>query len=184
MLLRELGWNIKVKVPAIEEVSEPGECPEEMVCRLAGTKAKSVSEGFPGRWIIGADTAVVIGNDVLGKPRNHEDALMMIKKLQGKKHVVITGVALIAPDRRILVEVEKTNVKFRPLSEKEILSYVDSGESFDKAGSYAIQGYGMLLAESIEGCYFNVVGLPLHRLSRMFADLGWPLAEQWRKKHG
>ena len=80
-----------------------------------------------------------------------------------------------------MVEAEKTFVKFRPLDEKEITCYVDSGESFDKAGAYAIQGKGMLLVESIEGCYFNVVGLPLMRLSRMFADLGWPLSEQWRK---
>ena len=78
------------------------------------------------------------------------------------------------------MEAEKTYVRFRALDDKEISSYVESGESFDKAGAYAIQGKGMLLVESIEGCYFNVVGLPVQRLSRMFGDLGWPLAEQWR----
>ena len=182
MLLTELGWNIKVIVPQVEEFPAPGEDPEEMVLRLSHAKALSVYEKFPDSRVIGADTVVVSGDEIFGKPADHEDALSMIKKLQGKKHTVITGVALIAPDGRKLVEAEKTIVKFRPLNDREIISYLESGESFDKAGSYAIQGQGMLLVESIEGCYFNVVGLPLYRLSRMFADLGWPLAEQWRKK--
>lgn len=182
MLLTELGWNIKVIVPQVEEFPAPGEDPEEMVLRLSHAKALSVYEKFPDSRVIGADTVVVAGDEIFGKPADHEDALSMIKKLQGKKHTVITGVALIAPDGRKLVEAEKTIVKFRPLNDREIISYLESGESFDKAGSYAIQGQGMLLVESIEGCYFNVVGLPLYRLSRMFADLGWPLAEQWRKK--
>ena len=181
MLLRELGWNINVKVPSTEEYAVPGESPEEMVCRLAHTKALSVNKEFPGSWVIGADTVVATEDQILGKPSGPEDALNMIKMLQGKTHAVLTGVALIAPDGRKMVEAEKTFVKFRPLDEKEITCYVDSGESFDKAGAYAIQGQGMLLVESIEGCYFNVVGLPLMRLSRMFADLGWPLSEQWRK---
>ena len=181
MLLRELGWNIKVKASSTEESAVPGESPEDMVCRLAHTKALSVNKEFPGSWVIGADTVVATEDQILGKPSGPEDALNMIKMLQGKTHTVLTGVALIAPNGRKLVEAEKTLVKFRPLDEKEISSYVGSGESFDKAGAYAIQGQGMLLVESIEGCYFNVVGLPLMRLSRMFADLGWPLSEQWRK---
>ena len=181
-LLRELGWKIIIKVPCIDENALPGEGPEEMVCRLAHAKALPIYKEFPCQWVIGADTVVTVGDEVLGKPSGYDDALSMIKKLQGKRHTVITGVALFAPDGRMLVESEKTHVKFRPLNEKDIVSYVDSGESFDKAGSYAIQGQGTLLAESIDGCYFNVVGLPLQRLSRMFADLGWPLSEQWRMK--
>lgn len=181
MLLRELGWNITVKVPQTEETAVPGESSEEMVCRLAYTKAFSVYKEFPGSWVIGADTVVTAEDKILGKPSGPEDALNMIRMLQGKRHNVVTGVALIAPDGRKLIEAETTIVKFRSLNEKEITSYVGSGESFDKAGAYAIQGQGMLLAESIEGCYFNVVGLPIQRLSRMFADLGWPLSEQWRK---
>ena len=180
MLLRELGWKITIKVPCIDENALPGESPEVMVCRLAHAKALPVHKEFPGQWVIGADTVVTVGDEVLGKPSGYDDALCMIKKLQGKWHTVITGVALLAPDGRVLVEAEKTYVKFRPLDEREIVSYVDSGESFDKAGAYAIQGHGTLLVESIDGCYFNVVGLPLQRLSRMFADLGWPLSEQWR----
>lgn len=180
MLLRELGWKITIKVPCIDENALPGESPEVMVCRLAHAKALPVHKEFPGQWVIGADTVVTVGDEVLGKPSGYDDALCMIKKLQGKWHTVITGVALLAPDGHVLVEAEKTYVKFRPLDESEIVSYVDSGESFDKAGAYAIQGHGTLLVESIDGCYFNVVGLPLQRLSRMFADLGWPLSEQWR----
>ena len=180
MLLRELGWKITIKVPCIDENALPGESPEVMVCRLAHAKALPVHKEFPGQWVIGADTVVTVGDEVLGKPSGYDDALCMIKKLQGKWHTVITGVALLAPDGRVLVEAEKTYVKFRPLDESEIVSYLDSGESFDKAGAYAIQGHGTLLVESIDGCYFNVVGLPLQRLSRMFADLGWPLSEQWR----
>ena len=182
MLLRELGWKIIIKVPSIDENSLPGEGPEEMVCRLAHAKALSVYKEFPDRWVIGADTVVTVQDEVLGKPSDYDDAISMIKKLQGKWHTVMTGVALFAPDGRVLVEAEKTHVKFRSLNDREIVSYVDSGESFDKAGSYAIQGKGTLLTESIDGCYFNVVGLPLQRLSRMFADFGWPLSEQWRIK--
>ena len=181
-LLRELGWEIIIKVPCIDENVLPDEGPEEMVCRLAHEKAYSVYNEFPNRWVIGADTVVTVDGEVLGKPSDYEDALCMIKKLQGKMHDVITGVALFAPDGRVLIESEKTYVKFRPLNDSEIASYVNSGESFDKAGSYAIQGKGTLLTESIDGCYFNVVGLPLQRLSRMFEDLGWSLSEQWRMK--
>ena len=180
MLLRELGWNIKVMVPDTEESQMPKESPEEMVCRLAYEKALSVHGGCPDSLVIGADTVVTSAGEILGKPSGRDDALRMIQKLQGKIHAVVTGVALFAPDGRRLVEAEKTYVRFRALDDKEISSYVESGESFDKAGAYAIQGKGMLLVESIEGCYFNVVGLPVQRLSRMFGDLGWPLAEQWR----
>ncbi|HPX03782.1 MAG TPA: Maf family protein [Synergistaceae bacterium] len=180
MLLGELGWNIKVVVPETDESQMPEESPEEMVRRLACKKAHSVHVSNPDSWVIGADTVVVADGEVLGKPSGHDDAVCMIKKLQGKKHAVITGIALFAPGGRRLVEAEETYVKFRALKDEDISSYVESGESFDKAGAYAIQGKGMLLVESIEGCYFNVVGLPVQRLSRMFADLGWPLSEQWR----
>ena len=180
MLLRELGWKITVRAPSAEEYREPGESPERMVCRLACDKAFSVYRNYPDSWVIGADTAVTFENEILGKPSSSDDAFRMIKTLQGREHTVITGVALFAPCGRKLVEAEKTLVKFRKLSDEEALSYVGSGESFDKAGAYAIQEKGMLLAERIEGCYFNVVGLPVQRLSRMFEYLGWPLAEQWR----
>ena len=97
MLLRELGWNITVKVPVTEETAVPGESPEEMVCRLAHTKALSVNKEFPGSWVIGADTVVATEENILGKPSGPEDAVNMIKMLEGNTHTVVTGVALIAP---------------------------------------------------------------------------------------
>ena len=180
-LLKGIGWDVTVALPKAEESVVFGESPEDMVCRLARTKAASVLTDFPGHWLIGADTVVAAEGETMGKPHDREDAIRMIKKLQGKTHKVITGVALFAPNGRCLVDTEITTVRFRPLDGCEAAAYVDSGECFDKAGSYAIQGKGILLVESIEGCYFNVVGLPLQRLSRMFSDLGLPLREQWRK---
>lgn len=180
-LLRGLGWGVTVVAPKAEESVVPGESPEDMVCRLAKIKAASVRIDFPGRWIIGADTVVVSDGETMGKPFDCEDAARMIRKLQGKAHTVITGVTLLAPDGRCLVERESTVVVFRSLDDCEVAAYVDSGECFDKAGSYAIQGKGTLLVEKIEGCYFNVVGLPLQRLSKMFSALGLPLSHQWRK---
>ncbi len=178
--MKELGWDFDIIVPSVEEIPLLGEDGGRMACRLANTKAESVRMENPDRWIIGADTVVISEGRILGKPSDFAEAVEMIRKLQGGIHTVVTGVALMAPDGRKLVEAERTKVKFRDLTDAEAASYVENGESYDKAGSYAIQGRGMLLVERIDGCYFNVVGLPLQRLSRMFADLGWPLSEQWR----
>ena len=103
----------------------------------------------------------------------------MIAELSGRTHSVFTGVALIAPDGRKLINAEETRVTFRPLEKEDILAYIALGESMDKAGAYAIQERGTLLAERIDGCYFNVVGLPLFRVSQMFAEMGIALSEQW-----
>ena len=118
MLLRELGWNITVKVPVTEETAVPGESPEEMVCRLAYTKAFSVFNESPGCWVIGADTVVATEENILGKPSGPEDAVNMIKMLEGNTHTVVTGVALIAPDGRKLVEAEKTKPPVMSLRRK------------------------------------------------------------------
>lgn len=179
MLLKELGWEVRVERPLAEEFRISGESPETMVCRLASEKAFSVYNKFRDSFVIGADTIVALDEEILGKPSGLDQAFDMLKKLQGREHCVVTGIALIGPAGRKLVEAEKTLVRFRKLSDDEIFSYIQSGESFDKAGAYAIQGKGMLLAEKINGCYFNVVGLPVQRLSRMLRDMGWPLAEQW-----
>lgn len=179
-LLRSLGWNFDVEEALIEEKINAGEGPEAMVRRLAESKAAEVYSRHPRSWVIGADTTVVIDGRMLGKPVDCDDAAIMIKMLQGRTHTVMTGVALFAPDGRKLICCEKTDVTFRKLYDTEIAAYVAQGESLDKAGAYAIQERGTLLVEHIEGCYFNVVGLPLERLSKMFAVLGWPLSEQWR----
>jgi septum formation protein len=181
-LFSELGWDFVVEKALIDEVKIEGERPADMVCRLAEAKASEVFSRLGANWTVGADTTVVIGREVLGKPRGETEAVKMLSALQGRTHSVLTGVAVIAPDGRRLISYEKTDVTFRPLSSDEVTAYVAKGESPDKAGAYAIQGFGMLLVEKIDGCYFNVVGLPLTRLSKMFSELGWPLAEQWRSE--
>lgn len=179
-LLERLGWKFKIEAATVEETHADGEKPEDMVCRLAESKAANVYSRHTSCWVIGADTVVVADGSVLGKPENENDAVRMIMLLQGKKHSVITGVALFAPDGGKLVYVEKTDVTFHKMTDTEAIAYVAAGESLDKAGAYAIQGHGSLLVEKIDGCYFNVVGLPLALLSKMFSELGWSLSEQWR----
>ena len=178
-LLKELGWNFTVKPSDSEEVLICGESPEDTACRLAEMKASNVAEANPGEWVVGADTLVALGTTSLGKPKNDKEAFAMIEMLQGKTHRVITAVAVISPEGEKYVEYETTNVVFRPLSDEEIASYIALGESLDKAGAYAIQGRGMLLVERIDGCYFNVVGLPVQKLSVLLAKLGLSLREQW-----
>lgn len=178
-LLKELGWNFTVKPSDSDEVLICGENPEDTACRLAEMKASNVAAANPGEWVVGADTLVALGTTSLGKPKNDKEAFAMIEMLQGKTHRVITAVAVISPEGEKYVEYETTNVVFRPLSDEEIASYIALGESLDKAGAYAIQGRGMLLVERIDGCYFNVVGLPVQKLSVLLAKLGLSLREQW-----
>ncbi|MDL2298416.1 Maf family protein [Synergistaceae bacterium OttesenSCG-928-D05] len=176
----ELGWDFEVQAAQVTEDVIPDEAPQDMVRRLAEAKAADVYHKNEGRWVVGADTTVVIDGKILGKPGDKEDARRMISMLQGKTHTVMTGVAVIDPEGRGVSAVEKTDVTFRPMTEGEVTAYVDTGESMDKAGAYAIQGHGTLLVERVAGCYFNVVGLPLERLSELLTELGWPLSDQWR----
>jgi septum formation protein len=178
-LLGDLGWSFRIVPPDIDEVILEGEPPSDLVPRLAGEKADCVCRVCPDALVISADTVVVLGDCILGKPENAEDAARMLSMLSGKRHTVMTGVAL----RYGVIAVsgfESTDVFFRQLAEPEIERYVSSGEPLDKAGAYAIQGRGSLLVSSIEGCYFNVVGLPLFRLSRLLEEAGISLEQQWR----
>lgn len=179
-LLKGLGWKFDVVPSEIKEEKIEGESPKALVMRLASEKASDVASRRPGNWIIGADTIVVIDNSVLGKPHSREEAFDMLSRLAGREHTVCTGAALIAPDGRKAVRCEETKVRFRALSPDEINAYIDQGECMDKAGAYAIQDKGTLLVERINGCYFNVVGLPLTMLSEMFKEMGVSLEEQWR----
>ena len=178
-LLAELGWAFDVCPAEVDETSREGEPPEDLVARLAREKALHVGTLFPDRWVLGADTVVAVDRRVLGKPSDREESRSMLRLLQGRSHRVLTGVALVSPGEDPRVEVACTTVRFRPLDEAALGAYAASGEGDDKAGSYAIQGKGALLVEGIEGCYFNVVGLPLHLLSGMLQAAGWPLAAQW-----
>lgn len=174
-ILRAAGIAFSVLSSAVDETLIPGETPNEMVRRLALAKADLVAARAIGPAIvIAADTTVALDGTIMGKPRTSDDARQMLEKLSGRTHSVITGVALIRlPDVERREFIETTQVHFAPLSEDGITKYLASGEPFDRAGSYAIQGLAGRFIPNIDGCYFNVVGLPLARLCKELADLGW-----------
>jgi septum formation protein len=162
-LLRTAGFEVEVRPSFIEEVVRPGESPEDFARRAATDKALGVAAAAPpDALVLGADTVVVAGGEILGKPADAADATRMLRALSGATHRVITGVCLVsAPDRVEAVRSETTLVTFRQLDEKETADYVASGEPFDKAGAYGIQGLASKFVTRLEGCYFNVVGLPV-----------------------
>jgi septum formation protein len=174
-ILRNAGFSFTVLSSAVDETPIPGEPPQELVQRLATAKAELVAARAVGpAIIIAADTVVTIEGAILGKPRTTEDVRQMLEKLSGRTHSVITGVALIRlPDAERREFVEVTQVQFASMSGDEILRYLGSGEPFDKAGAYAIQGQAGRYIPRIDGCYFNVVGLPLARLYHALTELGW-----------
>lgn len=174
-ILRDAGYHFTVLSSAIDETPYPEESPEDLVLRLAQSKADLAAARAVGPAIlIAADTEVVLDGQVFGKPRSSEDARRMLEKLSGRTHTVLTGVAVVRlPNVERLSFVESTLVEFAPLSDEEIRRYLSTGEPHDKAGGYAIQGYAARYIPRIEGCYFNVVGLPLARLQQALAALGW-----------
>lgn len=174
-ILRGANIPFTVLSSAVDETPLPGETASDLVRRLAAAKAELVAARAVGPAIvIAADTVVALEGAILGKPRTSEDARQMLEKLSGRTHSVVTGVALIRlPDVERREFIEQTQVHFTSLSNEEIVQYLSSGEPFDKAGSYAIQGIGGRFIPRIDGCYFNVVGLPLARLYRELEMLGW-----------
>ena len=174
-ILRDAGIPFTVLSSAVDETPIPGESGAELVQRLADAKAELVAARAVGPAIvIAADTEVVLDGNFLGKPRTSDDARNMLTKLAGRTHSVVTGVTLIRlPDAERRSFVETTQVHFSAISPEELTRYLSSEEPFDKAGSYAIQGRAGRYIPRIEGCYFNVVGLPLARLCHTLAELGW-----------
>ena len=174
-ILHDAGFSFVVLSSAIDESPIPGESPQELVQRLADAKAELVSARAVGPAIvIAADTEVVLDGHVLGKPRTSDDARQTLLKLSRRTHSVITGVTLIRlPDAERRTFVETTHVHFATIPEEEITRYLATGEPFDKAGSYAIQGRAGRYVPRVEGCYFNIVGLPLARLYQSLQELGW-----------
>lgn len=173
-LLEQMGFEHFEIIPAEgEEQADASLSPEKYVEQLALHKAREVAARVddPDAIVIGADTIVVFQDEVLGKPRNEAHAFQMLSKLSGCRHTVYTGIALIQGERQMLGR-EATKVRFCALTEKEILAYIATGEPMDKAGAYGIQGRGALLVDSMEGDFYNVVGLPICRLSRMLAGFG------------
>jgi septum formation protein len=160
----------------LDETPRAGEPPEETVIRLACAKAAARAE--PGELVLAADTVVVIDGELLGKPRDEEDARRMLTRIAGREHTVLTGVALEEPGRgRRASALEKSQVRMAALTPEEVHWYVATGEPLDKAGSYAIQDLGALIVEEVHGNYTNVVGLPLPLTRRLFRELGWELLD-------
>jgi len=171
-LLRAAGFRFDIVAPALDETPLPDEAPEAHVRRLALAKARHVAGGVEeDALVLGADTAVTIDGLVLGKPADEAEALRMLRRLSGGTHEVLTGVAL-ATCRRDTVEVERTLVNFSHLTEEDLAWYVGSGEPFDKAGGYGIQGLASRFVERIEGSYSNVVGLPVSLVVRLLRAQG------------
>lgn len=164
-LLRDLGLDFEVHPSQAEEPRpEHGEAPTTYACRMAEMKTLDVAARFPGKTILGADTIVVLGDWIMGKPTDDSDALCMLTALSGKTHQVITGFCVVFPDGSISSKAVSTDVHMRTSSEVELKSYIATGEPNDKAGAYAIQGTGTFLVTSINGSYTNVVGLPVARV--------------------
>jgi septum formation protein len=174
-ILRDAGFTFTVMSSAVDETPIPGESAQDLVQRLADAKAELVAARAVGPAIvIAADTAVLIDGEILGKPRTTDDASHMLTRLGGRVHSVLTGVTLIRlPDVERRSFVETTLVHFAPLSPEELTHYLATEEPFDKAGAYAIQCRAGRYIPRIEGCYYNVVGLPLARFCHALSELGW-----------
>ena len=165
-----------IRVADADETMDPQKSPCHGVARVSALKAEAVERGNDDV-VIAADTIVVCCGQVLGKPKDEADACRMLQLLSGRDHQVMTGMTVLRGDRRISCT-EVTDIHFRDLSEKEILSYIATGEPMDKAGSYGIQGGAALFAEKIVGDYYNVMGLPVCRLGQILKELAPEIMEE------
>ncbi len=167
-LLSALGVPFRVVPPGVDETPLPGEAPGRFVRRAALDKGMEISGRHPASWVLSADTIVVAGGEILGKPRDRADARRMIAALAGREHRVYTSVCLLCGERGYRdAGTEVTRVRFRPLTRGEVAAYARTGECDDKAGAYAAQGVGMLLIDRVAGSFTNVVGLPMTRVVSM-----------------
>lgn len=174
-LLTLIGIAHEVMPADIDETVWPGEAPVAHCERLARGKAEALAARYGEALVVGSDTIVVVDGDILGKPRDPEDARAMLARLSGRTHVVHTAVA-VAQGGRVASGVESVDVTFRTLTPQQIAAYVDTGEPMDKAGAYGIQGYGATIVERVNGDYFAVMGLPLGRLVGLLRELGFTYA--------
>ena len=168
-LLSLIGIEHAVQPANIDETYLTGEEPRAHAIRLAREKAAAIAT--PGAVTIGSDTIVVVDGDVLGKPRDEDEAARMLARLSGRSHTVITAVAVHWREA-LVADAEEVGVTFRALSENDIRGYIATGEPMDKAGAYGIQGFGATIVERVDGDYFAVMGLPLNRLARLLESLG------------
>lgn len=170
-ILTALGVAFSFSGEDVDEQVREGEPATAMVVRLARDKAAAARATRPGSAILGADTAVVLGERIFGKPRCKAQALAMLAELSGQRHEVLTGVALLSGDRE-LTALSRTEVSFRPVSEDEAEAYWESGEPLDKAGGYAIQGLGAIFVSAMRGSYSGVMGLPVFETAAMLRTIG------------
>jgi septum formation protein len=172
-LLKQVGLDFEVIPSGVVEDFFNTESPRDHVIRLAEAKAREVARKYPDRWVIAADTIVYINGSILGKPKCREEAVEMLRRLSGQEHRVLTGFSVCHLEKgESDKEAVQTVVRMKPLTSVEMEWYVQTGEPFDKAGGYAIQGIGSFMIESIQGSYTNVVGLPICELIRMLNRLG------------
>lgn len=171
-ILNAVGWEFEKIVADVDESVRDGESPRDYVARLSLEKARAVALKNVGKIVLGADTTVVLNNEIIGKPLDLDDARQMLRRLSGQRHFVLTGVTLFRKNadqtEQILTEVQKTAVLFSDLSDENIEFLVNYGAPLDKAGGYAVQAQAALFIESIEGDYWNVVGLPVSKVWQMF----------------
>lgn len=165
-----MGYDFEAVATGADEDIPPC-APGEYVEKLALIKAREVFAQSPEACVVGCDTIVWLDGEIIGKPRDEQDAFRILKKLAGRAHVVYTGVAILAPGRES-VFFDQTKVTFNRLSDAELRAYITTGEPLDKAGAYGIQGPGSFLVERVEGCYFTVMGLPNPRLYRALQGFG------------
>lgn len=174
-LLGSLGLSFEVSPSQVDEHTDLEKTPEQNAVGIARDKARWVAGKNPGSYVLGADTLVVLGQEIIGQPVDEEDAFAILTRLRGKQHRVITGMVLIAPDGQEEEAAVSSPVAIKNASDDEIRSYIATGEPMDKAGAYAIQGEGSFLVASWEGSYTNIVGLPLETLSGILERAGFPV---------
>jgi MAF protein len=168
------SWKFKLRAVDIDESALPEEAPDEYVVRLAKNKARAACAGAErDAIVIAADTTVADGGDILGKPDDDVQAEIMLRRLRGRSHRVYTALAILrAADGKMFTDLCVTDVPMRAYSDDEMMAYIDSGDPLDKAGAYAIQHLGFKPVEKLQGCYANVVGLPLCHLTRTLEEVG------------
>lgn len=177
-LLTQIGVEFELASSNVQERPHPDEAPPDYITRIARAKVIAVARQRESGLIIGADTVVVLDGQLLGKPEDEAEAERMLRRLSGRWHAVMTGVALYdVATRQEVADFDKTLVKFARLTDKEIEWYVKTGEPMDKAGAYGIQGLGGLFVDEIAGNYYNVVGLPLPLVYRLARRLGYSFVE-------
>jgi len=171
-ILRAVNWPFTAVAANVDESARSGEDVSEYVERLACEKAEAVAEGRASGLVLGADTVVAVGGQVLGKPADAEDARRMLRLLGGRWHEVLTGVALVrAETKEVVVSHERTRVRFAAMTDAEIDWYISTNEPTDKAGAYAVQGRAALFIEEIEGDYRNIMGLPVRLVYKLMGEI-------------